>query len=223
MRTEEREPPPAEPAPPSRPIAEIRRMGEEIYVSSIEVLVDDDHTGEVCAIDVDSGAWAIGEDSLEASARLREKSRDAHNVWSLRIGPWASYKIAASPRTPTSVHRDSSGLAGDVRMSDEEREALRVTLLAGSNRSPSRPTEEIARLGDEIYEENIRHLVEKDHVGEICVIDVETGEWALGEEGDVAVGLLRWRHSGARQVWSVRVGHGQMQKFGWGVMGRGPQ
>ena len=228
MRAEQRETLPAElksepSTPPSRPIAEIRRLGEEIYVSDIERLVDDDHIGEVCAIDVDSGEWAIGEDNLEASARLRKKRPNAHNIWPLRIGPWASYKIAPSPRTPLPVYRDSADRAKDEPMSDEERGALRATLLAGSSRPPSRSTEEIARLGDEIYKKNIRHLVEKDHVGEICVIDVETGEWAVGEDGGVAVGLLRWKHPDAHSVWSLRVGVGALHRFGWGAIRRSPQ
>ena len=39
-----------------------------------------------------------------------------------------------------------------------------------------RPAEEIARLGDEIYERDIRQEVEADHRGSVVAIDVESGD-----------------------------------------------
>ena len=39
---------------------------------------------------------------------------------------------------------------------------------------------ETARLGDEIYERDIRKQVEADHHGEVVAIDVESGSWAGG-------------------------------------------
>ncbi len=41
---------------------------------------------------------------------------------------------------------------------------------------------EIARLGKEIYERDIRHKVGADHHGEIVSIDVDTGIWVIGAE-----------------------------------------
>ncbi len=38
-----------------------------------------------------------------------------------------------------------------------------------------RPADEIARIGDEIYERDIRQGVEADHHGAAVVIDVESG------------------------------------------------
>ena len=43
----------------------------------------------------------------------------------------------------------------------------------------TRPKEDIARLGREIYDRDIRKQVEAGHVGEIVSIDVETGSWAM--------------------------------------------
>jgi hypothetical protein len=40
-------------------------------------------------------------------------------------------------------------------------------------------TGEIARRGQAIYEETLRHLLEKDHHGEYLAIDVDTGEYIL--------------------------------------------
>ncbi len=48
--------------------------------------------------------------------------------------------------------------------------------------APTRPKEEIARLGKEIYERDIRHKVGADHHGEIVSIDVDTGIWVIGAE-----------------------------------------
>lgn len=46
-------------------------------------------------------------------------------------------------------------------------------------RLPTIPREEIARLGDGIYEREIRPLVEAEHNGEVVAIDVESGRWAI--------------------------------------------
>ena len=43
-----------------------------------------------------------------------------------------------------------------------------------------RPADEVARLGDEIYERDIRSQVEPDHHGEYVVIDVDSGCWSVG-------------------------------------------
>ena len=40
-----------------------------------------------------------------------------------------------------------------------------------------RPAEEIARLGDRIYERDIRREVEDSHDGDFVAIDVESGSW----------------------------------------------
>ena len=44
-----------------------------------------------------------------------------------------------------------------------------------------RPAEEIARLGDELYERDIRQEVEADHRGSVVPIDVGSGAWAIGD------------------------------------------
>ena len=50
-----------------------------------------------------------------------------------------------------------------------------------------RPAEEIARLGDRIYERDVRHEVEDAHDGDFVAIDVESGNWAVaGSELDAA-------------------------------------
>ena len=51
---------------------------------------------------------------------------------------------------------------------------------AVDRRLPTRPREEIARLGREIYERDIRPQVEANYHGEIVSIDVNSASWAIG-------------------------------------------
>jgi hypothetical protein len=44
--------------------------------------------------------------------------------------------------------------------------------------------DEIARRGREIYDRDIRAHVEPDHDGEFLVVDVPTGDYAVGEEDE---------------------------------------
>ncbi len=80
--------------------------------------------------------------------------------------------------------------------------------------APTRPKEETARLGDEIYERDIRHKVEADHHGEIVSIDVDTGLWAIGDDILDAVERLWAQRPEAIDVWSLRVGHQAVHHFG---------
>ena len=70
---------------------------------------------------------------------------------------------------------------------------------------PSRPAEETARLGDAIYERDIRPHVEADHHGEIVAIDVDSGDWAVAENVTAAWERLVSQHPDGG-FWFVRVG-----------------
>ena len=85
--------------------------------------------------------------------------------------------------------------------------------------APTRPKEEIARLGDEIYERDVRGHVETDHHGEIVSIDVDSGNWAIGDNLLEAVDRLRVQCPEAIDVWSLRVGYQAVHKFGGGSLG----
>lgn len=76
-----------------------------------------------------------------------------------------------------------------------------------------RPAADTARLGKEIYEKDIRHLVEADHQGEVIAIDIDSGGYALGENAIAASERLRARHPEA-EVWLMRVGHRTLYRFG---------
>ena len=83
---------------------------------------------------------------------------------------------------------------------------------------PSRPAEETARLGDEIYERDIRTQVETDHIGEVVAIDVESGCWAIGEDEIAATDRLQAQRPDAYDVWCLRVGYRGLYSFGGGSL-----
>ncbi len=82
---------------------------------------------------------------------------------------------------------------------------------------PTRPKDEIARLGDEIYKRDIREQVVADHDGEYVAIDVESGEWAVAGEERAAAERLRARHPDAINVWLLRVGYRAVGSLGGGA------
>ena len=83
-----------------------------------------------------------------------------------------------------------------------------------------RPTEEIARLGDEIYEHDIRRKVEADHHGEVVAIDIDSRCWAVGDSLTVARDRLRAERPDAVNVLFERVGFRSLDRFGAGHAGR---
>ena len=72
--------------PARRPREETARLGRKIYQRDILPLVEAEHHGKVVAVDVDTGNWAIGDNVIAATDRLREKCPDAINVLSERVG-----------------------------------------------------------------------------------------------------------------------------------------
>ena len=86
--------------PVRRPRGETARIGKEIYERDIRLRVESDHFGEVVAIDVSSGNYALGKNAIDASERLRNQLPDAQ-VWLMRVGHRALYHFGGSslPRT----------------------------------------------------------------------------------------------------------------------------
>ena len=62
-----------------------------------------------------------------------------------------------------------------------------------------RTAEETARLGDEIYERDIRQKVEADHQGAVVAIDVESGNWAIGDNVIAATDRSPYATAGRRR------------------------
>ena len=94
------------------------------------------------------------------------------------------------------------------------------TQEAVDRRLPTRPSEEIASLGKETYERDIRRQVETDHHGQVVAIDVESGSWAIDDEVLEAVDRLRAQCPEAINVFCERVGYRALDSFGGGFLRR---
>jgi hypothetical protein len=68
--------------------------------------------------------------------------------------------------------------------------------------------EEIARRGKELYEEQIRRQVEtEENIGKIVSIDIETGDYEIGDDTGIASSRrLLSKHPGAA-IWAERIGY----------------
>jgi hypothetical protein len=64
---------------------ELVRRGKEIYETQIRQQVESDSYGRIVAIDIETGAFEVDDDTLVASDRLLERYPDAQ-TWFIRIG-----------------------------------------------------------------------------------------------------------------------------------------
>jgi hypothetical protein len=72
--------------------AEIAQRGHEIYRSAVGPQVEGTHHGEIVAIDVETGEFEIGQNSLMASDRLLDRYPNAQ-IWLERVGHRAVHRI----------------------------------------------------------------------------------------------------------------------------------
>ena len=79
-----------------RPIEDTARLGKEIYERDIRHQVEADHRGDVVAIDVDSGSWAVGGNVIDATDSLRMRHPDVVAVWLHRVGHRALYHFGGN-------------------------------------------------------------------------------------------------------------------------------
>ena len=80
-------------------------------------------------------------------------------------------------------------------------------------RKPRYSKEEFARRGQAIYEQQVRPQVEEGNSGRIVAIDIETGEFEVGDDTLTASNQLLARCPEA-QTWLVRIGHQAVHRFG---------
>ena len=79
-------------------------------------------------------------------------------------------------------------------------------------RKPRHSKEEFARLGQEIYEQRVRPQVEEGNRGRIVAIDIETGEFEVGDDPLSASDQLFARCPDA-QPWLIRIGHRALHRL----------
>jgi hypothetical protein len=73
---------------------EFARRGDEIYESQIRPQVEADNRGKFVAIDIETGAFELADNTLTASQRLLERYPDAQ-TWVVRIGYRAVHRFGS--------------------------------------------------------------------------------------------------------------------------------
>lgn len=64
---------------------EFARRGDEIYNRDIRPQVEADNQGKFVAIDIETGAWEMGDNGLNACHRLHARVPDSQ-TWLVRVG-----------------------------------------------------------------------------------------------------------------------------------------
>jgi hypothetical protein len=73
--------------------------------------------------------------------------------------------------------------------------------------------EELARLGDEIYEQSVLPRTGPGDQGKFVAIDVISGDYDIDRDELLATDRLRARHPAA-QIWMRRIGSRHTHRFG---------
>ena len=64
---------------------ETARRGDEIYSRHVGPLVETEHCGKVAAIDIETGAYALGDTAIAASKQLLARNPNSQ-IWLVRVG-----------------------------------------------------------------------------------------------------------------------------------------
>ena len=78
---------------------------------------------------------------------------------------------------------------------------------------PLYTSDEIARRGQELYEQRIRAEVETDNQGKFLVLDIETGAYEVDEDERVALKRIQTKHPGAA-LYMLRIGYSAAYRLG---------
>lgn len=73
---------------------ELARRGQALYESGIRQQVEAGNNGKIVAIDIETGAFEVGDRVLSATKRLFERYPEAQ-PWVIRIGHRAVYHFGA--------------------------------------------------------------------------------------------------------------------------------
>ncbi|MCZ8068316.1 MAG: hypothetical protein ACK5QJ_03150 [Microcystis sp.] len=74
---------------------EFARRGNEIYQSQVRPQVEEGNHGKIVAIDIETGAFELANDTITASNRLLERNPDAQ-IWRVRIGHKGVHRFGLS-------------------------------------------------------------------------------------------------------------------------------
>jgi hypothetical protein len=73
---------------------EFARRGDEIYESQVRQQVEEGNHGKIVAIDIETGAFELADDTMVATRQLYERLPDAQ-PWVVRIGYRAVHRFGA--------------------------------------------------------------------------------------------------------------------------------
>ena len=71
---------------------EFARRGDAIYETQVRPLVEAENQGKFVAIDIETGAFEVADDTMTATRRLRERIQD-NQPWFVRIGYRAVHRF----------------------------------------------------------------------------------------------------------------------------------
>jgi hypothetical protein len=77
---------------------EFARRGDEIYESQVRQQVEEGNHGKIVAIDIETGAFEVADDSLSAAKQLLKRLPEAQ-IFGIRIGHRAVHRFGF--RSPT--------------------------------------------------------------------------------------------------------------------------
>jgi hypothetical protein len=77
---------------------EFARRGTEIYDRDVRPNLPAGSEGKIAAIDIETGAYQVGEDTIQASDRLLARCPDAQ-IWFVRIGYPGVHRIGWQARS----------------------------------------------------------------------------------------------------------------------------
>jgi hypothetical protein len=80
---------------------EFARRGDAIYDSDVRSRLKPEDDGKFVAIDIESAAYEIDDDELEAGDKLRARVPDAQ-IWIVRVGSPYVHRFGGRPRRKTS-------------------------------------------------------------------------------------------------------------------------
>ena len=78
---------------------------------------------------------------------------------------------------------------------------------------PLYTSDEIARRGQELYEQRIRAEVEMDNRGKFLVLDIETGAYEIDEDERIALKRIQTKRPGAA-FYMLRIGYSAAYRLG---------
>ena len=214
---------------------EVSKLANAIYEEKIRHQIEPVECAVSVATDVHSGNWAVLEGEVVDNLWERWPNARIFLKW---VAPPPQVKEVEVNGETVQVLVDSDyfrrprfayGIEKMMKDLATENEAAethppkpirgRVELVWGGKQSPPEvmpmKAEELNALGNAIYEEQVRHLVEPVAQETTVLIEVNSGEWEISAEGAMERLLQRCPHPALFAKWLAPDGQA-VQAMGWG-------